>query len=66
MSTGIKANCKPAPMWQLHKVTSTGTCILPGQRCNLQQVWEGWTLEAKMPWRFVKEITEETTEERER
>ena len=41
-------------MWQLHEVTSTRMCILPGQRCNLQQVQEGWILEAKMPWRFSK------------
>ena len=38
-SRGIKANCKPAPMWQLHKVTSIGMCILSSQRCNLQQMW---------------------------
>ena len=35
-------------------------------KIDLQQVWEGWTLKAKMPWRFAKEITEETTKERDR
>ena len=63
-STWSKTTWKSTPMWELHEVTPTWTIIMPGQGLNLQQVREGWTLEAKMSRRSTQGTTTMTQQRR--